>query len=316
MLFQKAARPTELFAAKGLIALSFRDIASMSETRYYSVAGHSFSVEGNDKHFVLMQNYEPFFASAGPALFSLTIETATAAAPQYIEEMRQQDDGQIIICGHTPAGEPVFGFQWNSDTAGWLIATADYLQGRLITTGLHPKLAIDNALMIMFALSTADRGTALFHASAISYGGKGYIFLGPSGTGKSTHAGLWVRHIEGTELINDDNPVIRIGQDGKAQVYGSPWSGKTPCYRNVSCPLGAITELSQAPRNRIYRLNGIQAYAALLISISGKRWESRIANGLHMTEEALTAGIPVWHLECLPDREAALLCLNTIATDE
>jgi len=297
----------------------------MRETRHYCVAGHRFSVEGNDRHFVPMQNYEPFRTAAGPTLFSLTIETAPGgptlcpapdAAPQYTEEMRQQDDGQVIICGHSPAGEPVFGFQWHTDTAGWLITTADYLQGRLITTGLHPRLAIDNALMIMFALSTADRGTALFHASAVSYNGKGYIFLGPSGTGKSTHAGLWVRHIEGAGLLNDDNPVIRIGQDGTAQVYGSPWSGKTPCYRNVSCPLGAITVLSQAPRNSISQLSGIQAYAALMTSISGKRWDSRIADGLHITEEALAAGIPVWHLECLPDREAALLCRNTIATDD
>ena len=102
--------------------------------------------------------------------------------------------------------------------------------------------------------------------------------------GKSTHASLWLRHIEDSELLNDDNPVVRIGHQGQVIVYGSPWSGKTPCYRNVSYPLGAIVVLSQAPYNKIQRLSGIQAYVSLVASISGKRWDAPIADGLHWTE--------------------------------
>ena len=173
-------------------------------------------------------------------------------------------------------------------------------------------MAIDNALMIMFALATADKGTVLFHAAVVSYEGRGYMFLGPSGTGKSTHASLWQRYIAGTALVNDDNPVVRIDEDGSAKVYGSPWSGKTPCYRSVHYPLGGIVLLSQAPYNKIQRLSGIYAYAALMESISGKRWDERIADGLHQTENALASSIPVWHLECLPDEEAAKLCNETI----
>ncbi|UKK79275.1 MULTISPECIES: hypothetical protein [Segatella] len=173
-------------------------------------------------------------------------------------------------------------------------------------------MAIDNALMIMFALATADKDTVLFHAAVVSYEGRGYIFLGPSGTGKSTHASLWLQHIAGTALVNDDNPVVRIDEDGSAMVYGSPWSGKTPCYRNVHYPLGAIVLLSQADCNKIQRLSGVYAYVALIESISGKRWDERIADGLHQTENALASSIPVWHLECLPDEEAAILCNETI----
>lgn len=103
----------------------------------------------------------------------------------------------------------------------------------------------------LFALSTADKGTVLFHAAVVSHEGRGYMFLGPSGTGKSTHASLWLKYIDGTELVNDDNPVVRITDDGQATVFGSPWSGKTPCYRHVSYPLGGIVMLSQAPYNKI-----------------------------------------------------------------
>ena len=274
----------------------------MKETRYYKVAGHRFCVTGEAEGFA---NYKPFVCEEGETVFALSI--GDGEAPEYVEEIRQEDEGQEIICGKTAADEAVFEFHWWNDTAGWLICSADYHEGRLITTGRHVKMAIDNALMVLYALATADRQTALFHAAVVSYEGKGYMFLGPSGTGKSTHAGLWLRYIAGTALVNDDNPVVRDGV-----VYGSPWSGKTPCYRNVHYPLGGIVVLSQAPYNRIQRLSGLHAYAALVASISGKRWDARIADGLHQTENALASTVPVWHLECLPDEEAARVCQLTI----
>ena len=282
----------------------------MSESRYYNVAGHIFGVSGEAKHFTLMQNYEPFESAKGETVFTLAI--GKGDTPEYAEDLRQEDEGQTIVCGKTDDVLPVFEFIWWGVTAGWLICSADYREGRLVTAGKHTKMSIDNALMIMFALAAADKGTVLFHAAVVSYEGKGYMFLGPSGTGKSTHASLWQRYIAGTALVNDDNPIVRIDKKGGAMVYGSPWSGKTPCYRNVSYPLGGIVLLSQAPYNKIERLNGIYAYAALMESISGKRWDERIADGLHQTENALASSIPVWHLECLPDEEAAKLCNETI----
>jgi hypothetical protein len=123
---------------------------------------------------------------------------------------------------------------------------------------------------------------------------------------------LWLQYIEGTELVNDDNPVVRLDDDGRAMVYGSPWSGKTPCYRNVSYLLGGIVLLSQAPQNKIERLGGLQAYAALVQSISGKRWDGHIADGLYRTENALATSVPVWHLDCLHDEAAAKLCSLTL----
>ena len=217
------------------------------------------------------------------------------------------EEGQQIICGRTSTGESVYEFVWWNESAGWLVCKDNYHEGRLVLTGRHTKMAVDNALMVMFALATADKGTALFHAAAVSCDDYGYLFLGKSGTGKSTHAGLWVKHIDGAVLMNDDNPVVRISE-GRAVVYGSPWSGKTACYRNVSSPLGGIVLLKQAPYNRICRLEGIEAYVALVASISGQRWDEGIADGLHDTENKLASTVPMWHLECLPDEAAAKIC--------
>jgi len=39
---------------------------------------------------------------------------------------------------------------------------------------------------------------------------------------------------------------------------------------------------------------------------------SRIAEGLHQTTNKLASTVPMWHLECLPDEEAARLCHDTV----
>ena len=280
------------------------------ERKYYKVAGHVFAVEAKEDDLKLMTNYEPFACDNQDVLFHLVVEDGMAVS--FAEEMRQEEEGQEIVCGKTPQGEPVFQFCWWQQTAGFLVCAPDYRQARLVMTGNLRKMAIDNALMVLYALATASRQTVLFHAAVVSQEGKAYMFLGKSGTGKSTHARLWLRYLEGTELVNDDNPVVRVHDNGSTVVYGSPWSGKTPCYRSVSYPLGGVVLLSQAPYNKIRRMRGIEAYASLVPSISGKRWDSLIADGLHQTENLLATDVPVYYLECLPDEDAARVCNKAI----
>ena len=180
---------------------------------------------------------------------------------------------------------------------------------------LNPRerhFALNNALMLAFAFSTARRGALEMHSSVVMNAGKGYMFLGRSGTGKSTHSSLWIRHIPGTELLNDDNPILRLMPDGTVRVFGSPWSGKTPCYKAKDVPAGAIVSLKQAPYNKIERLSPIQAYATLMSSSSAFRPFKALADGWHDTMEKIAGKVPVFQLECLPDREAAELCHSTV----
>lgn len=228
-------------------------------------------------------------------------------------EMQQDDDGSQIVAGHW-GDRPYFEFQLWGQCAARMLTDADYHEAMVVLEE-HALFGVNNALMVMYALATAPLQTALFHSSVVRCDGYGYMFLGKSGTGKSTHSSLWLKHIAGTDLLNDDNPVVRRTADG-FRVYGSPWSGKTPCYRAVSCPLGAVVQLSQAPYNKIRRLRPLEAYAALVPSISGKRWDRRVAEGLHETEDLMAGEVPVWHLECLPDEAAARLCSSTVKVEE
>lgn len=283
--------------------------------KHYTVAGHGFTVDAEEAIFNRMEQYTPFLDEENmDSLFTLHVqESATPII--YKEKYRQDELGQLTICGETPDGKTVLEYQMNDKVAGWVVCSHDFKEGTLYHTKSFLKFAVNNALMMMYTFITSDKQTTLFHSSVVSYQGKAYMFLGKSGTGKSTHSQLWLKHFEGVELVNDDNPVVRI-IDGEARVYGSPWSGKTPCYRNVDYPIGGIVKLKQAPYNEIRRMKAVEAYVALAMSISGMRWNTKMGDGLHHTENLLTATVPVWHLSCLPDQNAAELCQTTIAVKD
>ena len=183
-------------------------------------------------------------------------------------------------------------------------------------------------LWTMFNIAALERRAVAVHSSVISLDGRAVLFLGESGTGKSTHTRLWREHIPGARLLNDDSPIIRIAPERAAAAdtipalqgvlaCGSPWSGKTPCYRNVSNPIAGIVRLSQAPQNRIRRLRPIEAIGALLPSCPPSfAHDERLQDAICRLVSQIVAQVPVYHLECLPDAAAARLSCRTVFGDD
>lgn len=94
----------------------------------------------------------------------------------------------------------------------------------------------------------------VFHASTVAVDGLAYAFAARSGTGKSTHTALWCRHFgERAVVINGDKPILRY-ENGRFQVYGTPWCGKENLQTNTSAPLHALCFLEQSPTNTIRTL--------------------------------------------------------------
>ncbi|MBQ7575245.1 MAG: hypothetical protein IJT26_01815 [Bacteroidales bacterium] len=298
-------------------------------TKYYTVAGHSFSFTMPDDCPLWggLSNYAPFEVEkpAGELVFSLEFVYSMERmqkVPVYVEKAEDADQPRIEIFHRTPCEADPEGRQWiiemapvqGMDICARLVASPDFSSARLAVA--HSKVgefAINNAMMILYAFTTASKGTLEMHSSVIKRGGYGYMFLGKSGTGKSTHSSLWLKYLEGSELLNDDNPILRIGEDGVARVYGSPWSGKTPCYKNDSAPVGAIVRLNQYPENRIARNSIVEAYAAVYPSCSGFRAVKEMADGMHSTIEKVVLSVPCYTLDCLPDEAAARLSSETIS---
>lgn len=167
-------------------------------------------------------------------------------------------------------------------------------------------------IWMMYGIAVTPSRRIAIHSSVIRCGDSAVMFLGESGTGKSTHTRLWREHIPGAKLLNDDSPIVGIEQ-GRAIVYGSPWSGKTPCYKNESCPIRAIVRLSQAPHNRIRRLSALSAIGALLPSCPPAfAYDETLQDEICTTLSQMLSQVPVYHLECLPDAAAAQLSHDTV----
>ena len=169
-------------------------------------------------------------------------------------------------------------------------------------------------LWMSFGIAHNPHSIAI-HSSVIVHSGRAVLFLGESGTGKSTHTRLWREHIPGAQLLNDDSPIVRV-VEGVPTVFGSPWSGKTPCYRNESYPIAAFVRLVQAPHNRIARLPVVRAIGALLPSCPPAfAYDAQLQDNICDTLSQLIARVPVYQLECLPDADAARLSFETTIAD-
>ena len=286
----------------------------------YEVAGHIFTVELPDRYplWDLMGQYNPFEIPVpeSGAIFSLEWVPGLPErekTPVYTEIPEENGQARIELY-HIEGG---WRFEMaptaKAPTCCWLETDEDYTRATLsITPERRSALfAINNSLMILYAFRTASMGTLEMHSSVVIRDGKGYMFLGKSGTGKSTPSRQWLETFPGTELLNDDNPVIRADGTG-VRVYGTPWSGKTPCYRKLDVPVGAIVRIRQSPENRATRLGLVEAYASVYSSCSGLKAERKIADGLHATLEQVVTTVPCFVLDCRPDHEAAEVCYEAV----
>ena len=186
-------------------------------------------------------------------------------------------------------------------------------QASIHQTGTFSNISLSYLCWLLFGVAALSRQIVSIHSSVVMHQGKSTLFLGESGTGKSTHTRLWLKHLPNTELLNDDSPFIRIETDSSIRAYGSPWSGKTACYKDLSTPVAAFVRLSQAPYNRIRQLKGIEAIGALLPSCPFTfAYDKGLSESIYSIISNALRQAPVYHLECLPDADAAHLVYSTL----
>lgn len=178
----------------------------------------------------------------------------------------------------------------------------------------YAGIALSSLLRIAFSQAVLRHDGIALHAAAVVWRRRAYLFMGKSGTGKSTHARQWLRAFPGSRLLNDDNPILRM-VDGVPMVWGSPWSGKTPCYHNAAAPVAGIVRLRQAPGNRFLPLADVDALTAVLPGCSVIPSDVRLSGHLYATLSAAVSAVPVGILHCLPDVAAARLCAAALGAE-
>lgn len=180
-------------------------------------------------------------------------------------------------------------------------------------SGAESFASLNDLIMIAFVYRSAFYQTVTIHASAVAVNDEGCAFVGPSGIGKSTHSRLWLQHVPGARLLNDDQPVLRQLPDGTVWLYGSPWSGKTSCYCNEGVALKALFFMEQALENQLTRLTGIETFQQLMKFTSLMGRDTVTFQAISRTQASICGAIPAYLFRNFPAKEAVALSHQAFA---
>lgn len=286
----------------------------MTATYYFRVAGFPFSVSlpGACDIEELLPSFLPFYETSIGAeeplfrFFAVPLSQLPCSDAKELIDETDNDMGHLVLYA---LSDGYYIEIINNGHLHRMFAKSDFssVEAHIQWDDVNAGNALSSLIRVAYAQAILRHDAVSIHASAVCCNGQAYLFLGKSGTGKSTHSALWIENIPGTELLNDDNPTIRI-LNGKAYAYGSPWSGKTACYKNVSFPVGGMVRLKQAPENSFQQQEGADAFVTLYPGCSLIARDEHLRNCLYDTLTVLAGSVTVGTLECLPDKDAAVMC--------
>ncbi|MCP4573767.1 MAG: hypothetical protein GY838_15520 [bacterium] len=179
---------------------------------------------------------------------------------------------------------------------GEIRAKATLLRGRLMRIW-------EQILYQAYTSARQARGdrSFLIHSSAVIAGGKGFLFVGPSESGKSTAAVNSCHH----HVLGDEMSLVEEGEDG-LEVVGTLFNGTFKEKRPGRAPLAGVFVLQQADRHALAPMGRAEAVAALSTEIVPPVGLDQVPDdatvpAMFDTAASLLDRTEVLRLELLPD---------------
>jgi len=150
-------------------------------------------------------------------------------------------------------------------------------------------LALENFVRLACSLALLKEGALLLHASAVVRRGRGLVFSGPSGAGKTT-----VARLAGDGVVLGDELVV-VGRDGR--VHGTPfWGELSGAPQPAPVPLGGLYFLRQGDRHAVAPLSAREGLAALFANVLFRAREPVLVAELMDVAAAIAAAVPAYTL--------------------
>ena len=169
-----------------------------------------------------------------------------------------------------------------------------------------------SALYRKIADLLVEDNVVVFHSSAISVDGNGFLITARSGVGKSTHAKLLSEYIgDSFKYINDDKPLLKV-EDNNVTIYSSPWNGKERRGNNISAPLRAIIFLNRGETNTYRKIdNKEEIYIRMLSQIYLPKEKSKREKALKIAD-LLLKNVSFYEINVNKDIESAKMTYEQI----
>lgn len=235
----------------------------------FSVGGISFGLS-SDEGLLLALDRELECFAIRPQVCAVNIQVSLANSPQIVQKRLLFDSGGVWSLSEDSDG---YSFEFTmGDPAGGPYKTAwfdrEFKNGHVILSrsffdegiAVYPlEYPLDELLMI-YRLGRGE-GVEVHAVGIVDETGRGRLFLGHSGAGKSTTARLWAPQ-SGVHVLSDDRIILRV-RDGKIWMHGTPWHGDAGISSPDCSPLHEIYFLEHGTRNQMKPLRGGLAAAEL-----------------------------------------------------
>ena len=155
-----------------------------------------------------------------------------------------------------------------------------------------------------YALKSLEQKRIFLHSVSILYKGELWLFSAPSGTGKSTHAEMWLADGE-TKIVNGD--VNLLGFEGDIlYAYGTPWCGTSGIYELNKYPVGGIVFLKRASYDHVEEMTEEEKRIALLSRTVSPIWKKEMLDSILTVAEQIADKTKICRLFCTKNDSAYL----------
>ncbi|MBM9605783.1 hypothetical protein [Desulfopila inferna] len=269
------------------------------------VAGLRLSLCFDGKVPLLSDTFNHFLCNEDSAKEKARIKLLYSATLPNIEEIGLIKDSKSVTNVLPVSGGFLF-----SRREGQLLAAQgfSYCHAWKIHGNLYPfPEPFEGSPWVLFVLWgwLSLNGGALLHGSLSFIDGHTVLFLGNSGTGKTTLSRIVAE--SGFSCLTEENPFVKI-HESTPWAYATPWPGAFGRKAPLSGPIKAIFFLRHSSKNELQKCTPQGAAARLLKNVRFFNWlPITIPPAIDLINEIIRI-VPIYDFGFVPEKSA----INTI----
>jgi len=178
---------------------------------------------------------------------------------------KSREDDSYLVTLHAIAGDgSVYRFALAKEKF------TDFKLGEVDGAGSFNPLEYPLNELAITGYLNLNRVGVLLHSALVSLNGRGFLFPGTPGMGKSTISKLWMNDGK-AQVLTDERAIVRE-MDGRLAAFGTPWHSTAAMHRNEGAQLEKIFFIRHGTENTLRKLTQFDAANRLMVRCFPTFW--------------------------------------------